>query len=131
MKSRLGLFISLLAFILLAACAGPAPKQVSVVAPSVRPASPAVAVKPAPKFYVVTFDAQGLPHDRTGAVVNRERVIALVAKGDIDQHTGIRIEVPKDLTDHDQSIAAFARGQEVAKIFSLLNFDAVVVALAN
>ena len=39
--------------------------------------------------------------------------------------------MPKGITDRDQSIAAFARAQQIAKIFDLLGFEAVVVVLAK
>lgn len=120
---------------LLCGCAGPPPPGSPDVAPIRQaPMPPAAAAVPDPKahrFYIVTFDAQGTPHDRTGAVVTRDRALTLIARKEIDAQTGIRIEVPKGITDHDQSIAAFARAQQVAKIFDLLGFEAVVVVLAQ
>ena len=112
--------------LLLAGCAGPASKS----APAQPPPQPAAKII-APRFYIITFDAQGVAHDRTGTVVDRERVRFLVNRGDIDRHTGIRIEVPKGITDRDKSIEAFGRAQSVAKIFDLMGFDAVVVVLAE
>jgi type IV pilus biogenesis protein CpaD/CtpE len=128
MNARFTAVFPLVALALLAGCAGPAPKSAAVAAPA-RQQAPAKII--APRFYIITFDAKGIPHDRTHAVVDRERVRFLVNKGDIDQHTGIRIEVPKGITDRSQSIEAFARAQQVAKIFELLGFDAVVVVLAH
>lgn len=112
--------------LLLAGCAGPAPKS----APAQSQQPPAAKVI-APRFYIITFDTAGVAHDRTGAVVDRERVRFLVNRGDIDRHTGIRIEVPKGITDREKSIEAFGRAQAVAKIFDLLGFEAVVVVLAE
>jgi hypothetical protein len=118
--------ILLTAAVLLGGCAGPAPKR----APA--QAQPPVAAKTVvPRFYIVTFDANGVARDRAHAVVDRERVRYLVNKGDIDRHSGIRIEVSKGITDRQKSIEAFARAQEVAKIFDLMGFDAVVVVLVN
>lgn len=117
---------SLTIALLLGGCAGPAPKSV----PPQPPPPPAAKVI-APRFYVITFDPAGVAHDRTGVVVDRERVRYLVNKGDIDRHTGIRIEVPKGITDREKSIEAFGRAQQVAKIFDLMGFDAVVVVLAD
>lgn len=130
MKPNSHLSLSLVAAALLSACAGPAPKP----APAAAAASPphaAAAKSVVPKFYIITFDAQGAAHDRTGAVVTRERALQLMTKGEIDRHTGIRIEVPNEATDRDKNIEAFARAQQIAKIFDLLGFEAVVVALAK
>lgn len=117
---------------LLSACAGPAPKPApAAAAPAASPPPPAAAKPIVPKFYIITFDAQGVAHDRAGTVVTRERALQLMTKGDIDRHTGIRIEVPNETSDRDKNIEAFARAQQIAKIFDLLGFEAVVVALAK
>ena len=131
MKPTSRLIHSLAVAALLSACAGPAPKPApAAAAPAASP--PPAAAKPfIPKFYIITFDAQGVAHDRMGVAVTRERALQLINKGEIDRHTGIRIEVPKGITDRDQSIAAFARAQQIAKIFDLLGFEAVVVVLAK
>jgi hypothetical protein len=132
MKLNSRLISSLAAAALLSACAGPAPKPApAAAAPAASPPPPAAAKPVVPKFYIITFDAQGVAHDRTGAGVSRERTLQLINKGEIDRHTGIRIEVPKGVTDRDKSIEAFARAQQIAKIFDLLGFEAVVVVLAD
>ena len=132
MKPISPLILSLAAAALFSACAGPAPKPASAAAaPVASPPPPAAARPVVTKFYIITFDAQGVAHDRMGVAVTRERALQLINKGEIDRHTGIRIEVPKGITDRDQSIAAFARAQQIAKIFDLLGFEAVVVVLAK
>ncbi|RFC51126.1 MAG: hypothetical protein DUW69_000280 [Verrucomicrobia bacterium] len=129
MKTRLPTLPLFVAASLLAGCAGTpqAPRPTALPTPA-----PVAAARPAaPKFYIITFDAAGVAHDRTGVVISRDRVLQLMTKGDIDRHTGIRIELPKGLTDHAQSMQAFSRAQQVAKIFDLLSFEAVVVVLAD
>lgn len=132
MKPNSRLIVSLATAALLSACAGPAPKPApAAAAPAASPPPPAAAKPIVPKFYIITFDAQGVAHDRTGAVVTRERALQLMTKGEIDRHTGIRIEVPNATGDRDKNIEAFARAQQIARIFDLLGFEAVVVALAK
>jgi hypothetical protein len=136
MKPRHIAVITIVPVFLLWGCAGPPPPGY-VPPPPFRPArpvreAPAAAANPnAHRFYIITFDARGVAHDRTGAVVTRERVLTLVAKKEINSHTGIRIEVPKGITDRDQSIEAFARAQQIARIFDLQGFEAVVVVLSE
>ena len=134
MKTSSHLVFSVAAAALLSSCAGPAPKPAAAAAkaaPTATPPPPAPAKPVVPKFYIITFDAQGIAHDRMGVAVSRERALQLIQKGEIDRHTGIRIEVPKGITDRDKSIEAFARAQQIAKIFDLLGFEAVVVVLPN
>jgi hypothetical protein len=132
MKISISAAAVLITAVFLWGCAGPAPKAAPTAAAPVSSSQlPPAAKSVNPKFYIVTFDAQGIAHDRVGKVVNRERVLALLGKGEIDQHTGIRIEVPGGIVDREKNIAAFARAQNVAKIFDLLGFEAVVVALAK
>ena len=127
MKLNHRVALPLLVISLLGACAGPAPKPTPTAAP--KPPAPARPVLP--RFYIITFDAKGVAHDRTGAVVSRERALKLMAKGEIDRHTGIRIEVPAGIADREKNIEAFARAQRIAQIFDLLGFEAIVVALAK
>lgn len=132
MKIPINAAAVLITVVLLWGCAGPAPKPAPTAAAPVSSTQlPPAAKSEIPKFYIITFDAQGVAHDRTGAVVTRERALQLLAKGEIDRHTGVRIEVPGGIVDREKSIEAFARAQNVAKIFDLLGFEAVVVALAK
>jgi len=125
-----------IATLLLAACAGPAPKPAPKPAPvaAPKPAAPAPMVVGGYKLYpvhLITFDAAGVARSADGQAVTRDRVLDLLARNAIDRKTVIHIEVPKGITDRDQSIAAFTRAHQVAKIFDLLGFESVVVALAK
>ncbi len=133
MKTRLPTALLFVAASLFAGCTGTPQTTPPTAAPTpAATPAPAAAARPAaPKFYIITFDAAGVAHDRTGTVISRNRVIQLMTKGEIDRHTGIRIELPKGITDHGQSMQAFGRAQQVAKIFDLLSFEAVVVVLAD
>ena len=82
-------------------------------------------------MYLIKFDAQHVGRSADGKPVTRESVIDLLATNSIDRKTVIHIEVPKGITDRDESIAAFSRAQQVAKIFNLLGFESVLVALAK
>lgn len=132
MKPNYRLILSLAVTALLTGCAGPsatpAPRP---AAPVPKSPTPAAANLNAHRFYIVTFDAKGVPHDRAGVVVTRERVLHLLAIKDLDSHVGIRIEVPKGIIDRQKNIEAFSRAQQVARIFDLLAFEAVVVVLAE
>jgi hypothetical protein len=126
-----------LALLLLAACAGPgsAPAPKPAPAPTVapKPAAPAQLMAGGYKLqpvYVITFDEQGVPRSSDGQAVTREHVLDLLAGNSIDRKTVIHIEVPKN-TDRDQSIEAFERAHQVAKIFDLLGFESVLVALGK
>ncbi len=123
---------SAVATLLLCACAGPAPKPATKPAP--QPAAPAPMIVGGYKLYpvyVITFDAGGVARSADGQAVARDRVLDLLANNAIDRKTVIHIEVPKGITDRDQSIQAFSRAQQVAKIFDLLGFESVLVALAK
>ena len=125
-----------IATLLLSACAGPAPKSAPKPAPVAAPKPPAPAQRIVGGYelhpvYLITFDAAGVARSANGQSVTKDRVLDLLARNAIDRKTVIHIEVPKGITDRDQSIQAFSRAQQVAKIFDLLGFESVLVALAK
>ena len=131
MKAVPFLSLSLSTMLLLAGCAGtpqtPAPASQSKSAP----AAPAAPARPAvTRTYAVTFDAAGNARGADGQAVTREWVVAQLTNGKLDRHTVIKIAVPQTAT-REQSIAAFARANQVVKIFELYGFESVLVALAQ